>query len=179
MSRIEKQKETNNRAFLNPKVGDYWQEMFCPYFIVLEVIDSNTFWVCDERKPVDENNWTWDLEKSKMVDKLYFNRVKYSPTSEGFVADVIEYGTTNPFISKWEEIKKEKFHDVDSLKIQQLRDKIKSLEQNRKEWINRYVDLIIDSLLEKTVSNQLTYLEIIKEENPELIARLKKVLNYD
>ena len=178
MSRIETQKQINTRAFDDPKVGDYWHEMFCPYFIVLEVIGDGTFWICDERKTVDRDHWTWDLEQARIVEKRYFDRVKYSPNS-GFCADVIEYGVTNPFASKWLEIKKEKFSNIESIKIQQLQNKILDLEMERKKWIKKYIDLLVDSLLEKTVDNQLTYLEILKQENPELIEKLKKALGYD
>ena len=27
----------NHKALLNPQPGDYWHEMFCPYFIVVKV----------------------------------------------------------------------------------------------------------------------------------------------
>lgn len=174
MNRIEEQKKINQEAFDNPKPGHYWQEMFCPYFLVLEVIADNSFWVCDKRKEVDNEHWTWDLSQSKLVDKLYFSRVKYTPIS-GFVADVIVRENC-PFVKEWNIIK----HDLIQYKkvaswseVDNLKQEIAQLKQERIKWINSYVSLLLDNLNE-TTSLGKTYYELISEENPELANNFKK-----
>lgn len=77
----------NEESFNNPQPGDYWNEMFVPYFIVLECLDDGTFVICDKQKSVDHEHWTWDLSGAKQVTKTYFNRVKYG-SIDGYCADV-------------------------------------------------------------------------------------------
>lgn len=73
-------------AFKNPLPGDYWNEMFCPYFVILSKTE-NTLIVCEDTKETDAHHWTWDLEKAIEVPMEYMNRVKYD-SIDAFVADV-------------------------------------------------------------------------------------------
>ena len=94
--------ERSKEAFKNPLPGDYWAEMFSPYFVVLKKTDNNTLIVCDKTKPVGTTHWTWDLEKAIEVQMSYMFRVKYD-TIEGFCADV----SKSPHrwaVSAWEEM---------------------------------------------------------------------------
>lgn len=96
-----------NRSHYNlPAVGDYWHEMFCPYFIVLEVLSGTGYYViCEDRKTVDSDHWTFDLSKAKWVDKSYFNMVKYT-TMDGFCADVVVNPKYQVFVEEWIELGK-------------------------------------------------------------------------
>lgn len=100
--------QKNNLAFYNPKAGDYWNEMFVPYFVILEVRDD-TLIVCDETKEVDANHWTWNLEKAKEAPRDYMKRVKYG-SIDGYVADV--YRSHEWAVEAW----KEKGSPYESLK---------------------------------------------------------------
>ena len=94
--------ERSKEAFKNPLPGDYWNEMFCPYFVILAKTKNDTLIVCDKTKPVGTTHWTWDLEKVIEVSMDYMNRVKYD-TIDGFCADV----SSSPHrwvVTAWEEM---------------------------------------------------------------------------
>lgn len=93
--------ERNIHAYAMPKAGDYWNEMFIPYFVILEVRTDGTLIVCDETKEVDSNHWTWNLQKAKHVYKDYMKRVRYG-SIDGFVADV--YRTHEWAVEAWKEL---------------------------------------------------------------------------
>lgn len=79
--------QINKEALDNPQPGDYWSEMFCPYFLILKVIGEKIV-IIDKRKDVDKTHWTWDLKEWKIVDKKHIKqKVTYS-TIDGFCADV-------------------------------------------------------------------------------------------
>jgi hypothetical protein len=99
---MEKQKLLNYERLDNPKIGDYWQEMFCPYFLVVDVKGKDiTVLSClggpnsynrkhepNAKIEVDNGHWTFDLTKSMVVDREWMSKaVKYDGI-EGFVADV-------------------------------------------------------------------------------------------
>lgn len=115
----EKQKRINEESLHNPKIGDYWQEMFCPYFLVVDVKDKDvTVLSClggpnsfnrkhelDARIELDKDHWTWDLSKSMVVDRNWiFKAVKYD-SGEGFVADVINSEKTVKMAMEWRDWK--------------------------------------------------------------------------
>jgi len=115
----EKQKRINEESLHNPRIGDYWQEMFCPYFLVVDVKDKDvTVLSClggpnsfnrkhelDARIELDKDHWTWDLSKSMVVDRNWiFKAVKYD-TGEGFVADVINSEKTVKMAMEWRDWK--------------------------------------------------------------------------
>lgn len=71
-----------------PQVGDYWHERFCPYFIILEVLEDHVI-ICDKKKDIDRDHWDFDLSVCKLITKQELERsVKYS-TMDKFVADVV------------------------------------------------------------------------------------------
>ena len=90
------QQSTNREAVADPKPGDYWHEMFCPYFLVVAVADQKiTVLNClasrgvSARIPVDADHWTFDYNKSIVVDRHWIdNLVKYE-SSNDYVADVV------------------------------------------------------------------------------------------
>ena len=115
----EKQKRINEESLHNPRIGDYWQEMFCPYFLVVDVKDKDvTVLSClggpnsfnrkhelDARIELDKDHWTWDLSKSMVVDRNWiFKAVKYD-SGEGFVADVINSEKTVKMAMEWRDWK--------------------------------------------------------------------------
>ena len=94
------QQRTNQAALDNPRPGDYWQEMFHPYFLVVQVKshDHITVLNClskygpDAVKTVDAGHWTFDVSQSMVVDQAWIrDRVCYG-TIDGFVADVVQGG---------------------------------------------------------------------------------------
>ena len=99
----KEQNSKNQKALDAPRPGDYWQEMFCPYFVVVDVKDDqytvlscmggpNSYTRKDEpnaRIEIDKGHWGFDYSKSMIVDRAWIERaVKYG-SIDGFVADVV------------------------------------------------------------------------------------------
>jgi len=100
----EAQKKLNQEALDNPKPGDYWNEMFCPYFVVVSVNpkkDQYTVLSClggpdsynrkDEinaRISVDSGHWGFDYSKHMVVDHAWIERTVRYDSIDGFVANV-------------------------------------------------------------------------------------------
>lgn len=89
------QQRLNQAAVDNPEPGDYWQEMFCPYFLVVQVKgDAITILNClphrgvSARKSVDDSHWMFDVSKSMVVDRAWIEKLVRYESIDGFVADV-------------------------------------------------------------------------------------------
>ena len=112
--KYDDQKQHNQEALNNPQPGDYWNEMFCPYFIVVDVKDLKyTVLSCmggpDSYDRKDEPNakidikdgWGFDYSKSMVVDRAWIEKaVKYG-NIEGFVADVVRSDKTERIVQEW------------------------------------------------------------------------------
>ena len=115
----EKQKRINEESLHNPRIGDYWQEMFCPYFLVVDVKDKDvTVLSClggpnsfnrkhelDARIELDKDHWTWDLSRSMVVDRNWILKAVKYDSGEGFVADVINSEKTVKMAMEWRDWK--------------------------------------------------------------------------
>lgn len=86
-ARMKEKDRITQEAYDNPLPGDYWNEMMVPYFVVLQVLGNGDLIICDVKKELEDDSWTWDLENSKQVHRDYMKRVRYT-SIEGFVADV-------------------------------------------------------------------------------------------
>lgn len=121
--------EKNQEAIINPKPGDYWHEMFCPYFLVVHVKDKDiTVLSCIEES---ENNakidvpdgWIFDYSKSITVNHEWIkDKVTYK-TISGFVADVSNSEKTQSIVTEWRDHKQK-----------ELRKNIKFLEQEFEDF---------------------------------------------
>jgi hypothetical protein len=110
------QNRQNQQALDNPKPGDYWHEMFCPYFLVVDVRDQAiTVLSCmggpnsltrknepNARLDLDNNYWTFDLTAAMTVDREWIKTAVQYSNIPGFVADVVRGGPkfTN-IITEW------------------------------------------------------------------------------
>jgi hypothetical protein len=69
----DKERHKINTAHrLNPKIGDYWNEMFCPVLVVIG-LKSDKVLICKSTKDCAENTWTWDLSKLEWLTKEQFS----------------------------------------------------------------------------------------------------------
>jgi hypothetical protein len=114
----ENQKLKNHESLDNPKIGDYWHEMFCPYFLVVDVKGKditvlscmggpNSFNRKNEPNAKIEvkDGWSFDLSKSMVVNREWMAKaVKYG-TIEGFVADVVNNQKTVSIAIEWRDYK--------------------------------------------------------------------------
>lgn len=84
---LEIQAELTRAHRLNPTVGDYWEDHFCPVMVVLEVTDT-TVTIADKTKKVDSNHWTWDEDKVKTITRDEFaKRPLYDKSGQGSIGD--------------------------------------------------------------------------------------------
>lgn len=116
--------EKNQEAMINPKPGDFWVEMFCPYFLVVHVNGKDiTVLSCIEESEKNAkinvpDGWTFDLSKGFIVNHEWIkDKVTYK-TIGGFVADVSNNEKTQSIVTEWRDYKQK-----------ELRKNIKLLEQ--------------------------------------------------
>jgi hypothetical protein len=99
-------KNNNQLALDNPQVGDYWNERFCPYFLVVAVRD-------DKHEPnarimnTDDMTWSFDYSKHMVVNREWMAKaVKYS-SIDGFCADVVREGMSG-VVEEWKQFHRER-----------------------------------------------------------------------
>lgn len=130
----EQQKLTNQESLKNPRIGDYWQEMFCPYFLVVDVKgDDITVLSClggtytrkhELNAKIDtKDGWTFDLSKSMVVNREWMTKAVKYESIEGFVADVGNSEKTVKIAMEWRDYKQK-----------QIRNKITELEKQWEEF---------------------------------------------
>ena len=130
----EQQKLTNQESLNNPRIGDYWQEMFCPYFLVVDVKgDDITVLSClggtytrkhELNAKIDtKDGWTFDLSKSMVVNREWMTKAVKYESIEGFVADVGNSEKTVKIAMEWRDYKQK-----------QIRNKITELEKQWEEF---------------------------------------------
>ena len=109
------QQEANQRALNCPRPGDYWQEMFCPYFVVVDVKGQdftvlsclggpNSFTRKHEpcaKIDVDGSHWAFDYGKEMTVDRGWIERAVKYESIDGFVADVSNTEKTQRIVEEW------------------------------------------------------------------------------
>ena len=107
--------QDNERGLASPQVGDYWHEMFCPYFIIVEVISNNSFRVLsclggpnsfnrkhEPNAKIDVGDgWAFDYDQDMIVNREWIaDAVKYQ-NIDGFVADVVNSEKTREIANEW------------------------------------------------------------------------------
>jgi hypothetical protein len=112
----EQKKLENQESLLNPRIGDYWHEMFCPYFLVVDVKgDDITVLSClggiytrkhELNAKIDtKDGWTFDLSKSMVVNREWMTKAVKYESIEGFVADVSNSEKTVKIAMEWRDWK--------------------------------------------------------------------------
>ena len=136
-SRQNQQKKMNQQALKAPKPGDYWHEMFCPYFVIVDVKgDRYTVLSClggphsfnrneelNARIEIDDQHWGFDYSKSMVVDLEWIREAVTYQSIEGFVADVTNTQKSQLIVSEWRNYKQ-----------QELKKQIKSLQEEWEEF---------------------------------------------
>jgi len=114
----ENQKQANYQGLENPKIGDFWHEMFSPYFLVVDVKnDDITVLSClggpDSYTRKDEPNakvdngkyYTFDVTKSMVVNRKWMSEAVKYKSIEGFCADVYNNEKTVKIAMEWRDWK--------------------------------------------------------------------------
>ena len=120
--RLTKQQLANHESLLKPSAGDYWNEMFCPYFIVVEADHDNdnyTVLSCmggpnsfnrkeePNARVEHSDGWSFDYSKSMIVNRAWMERAVRYDTIDGFVADVVNSEKTRSIVAEWREYKRQ------------------------------------------------------------------------
>jgi hypothetical protein len=104
-------KEYNQEALDNPQPGDYWQERFCPYFLVVAVRDDKiTVLSClGGNAKIDNKDGTWSFDYSKhiVVDRAWMTKAVKYDTIDGFCANVVR-GKTTVALEEWKQFQRER-----------------------------------------------------------------------
>jgi len=105
-------KDLNQQALQAPLVGDYWHEMFHPYFIIVQadpLANEYTVLSClrregEPRAYIDNNDGTWcfDYSKSFTVDWDWIKDNVCYKNVEGFVADVVRKEKYMSIVKEWQ-----------------------------------------------------------------------------
>lgn len=65
----------------NPRIGDFWHEMYSPVLIVVDVHENQDLTICEEIKNVDDKSYEFDLLKSIRISKEeFFKKLKIDET---------------------------------------------------------------------------------------------------
>jgi len=117
----ERQRRDNEYALANPQPGDYWQERFCPYFVVVDVKGTDfivlsclggphSFARKDEpcaKIEVDACHWAFDYGKEITVDREWMRKAVRYESIDGFAADVSNTEKTRRIVQEWREYKRQ------------------------------------------------------------------------
>ena len=117
---IKEQDLANQKALAFPQIGDYWHEMFCPYFVIVNkegdkfrvlscLGGPESFTRKDElnaRIEVDSGHWGFDYSKSMLVDHEWIRKTVTYESIDGFVADVVQSEKTARMVQEWREHKR-------------------------------------------------------------------------
>ena len=63
---MDNRADTNARHLQNPKVGDYWHEMFTPILVVIGR-GADAVMLCDEIERYKDGGWFWRVSKVKTL----------------------------------------------------------------------------------------------------------------
>ena len=110
----------NQKALSFPQPGDYWHEMFVPYFVIVNkegdkfrvlscLGGPESFTRKDEinaRIEVDSGHWGFDYSKSMLVDHEWIRKTVTYESIDGFVADVVQSEKTARIVQEWREHKR-------------------------------------------------------------------------
>lgn len=87
----EEHQSVNRLHEREPKMGDYWHEMFCPFVVVINVLETEVV-ICESIMPVGPDHWTWDLSKIRKVPIAEFSQMlhyKSEAMKDKFIYDVV------------------------------------------------------------------------------------------
>ena len=112
---IREQDLANQKSLAFPQIGDYWHEMFCPYFVIVNKEgDKYRVLSCmggthhylrkhelNARIEIDGDHWGFDYSKSMLVDHEWIRRAVTYGSIDGFVADVVNTEKTQRIAEEW------------------------------------------------------------------------------
>lgn len=142
ISGMEERDIRNEKAFIHPEPGDFWWEMFCPYFIIVDVneeLDEYIVLSCiggeDSFSRKDEKNskitnmdgtWSFDYSKSMVVSKEWISKaIHYDTLPLKFVADVSRTDRNLRVVAEYLEFQKTIEENKKSKRLVELLEELK------------------------------------------------------
>ena len=124
----QEQQTRNQRAITDPKAGDFWHEMFCPYFLVVDVRDDKIgilSCISEPKAKIDNKDGTYsfDYSKTQYVDRTFIEKKVTYESISGFVADVRNSKKSIEIVSEWRDFTQK-----------EMRKQIKELESKWEEF---------------------------------------------
>lgn len=74
-------------AMQNPQTGDYWNEMFCPVCVVVDVRQDSLV-ICRKTKWFPNDKWSWDLSELTWMPRAEFRSWLSYDSIPGYWASV-------------------------------------------------------------------------------------------
>jgi hypothetical protein len=104
-------KEANQEALDHPQVGDYWHEMFCPYFLIVDILGDKYTVLCafpndkvaQDARISGKDTWQFDYTKHSVVNKEWIKETVSYNNIPGFVADVVRNDKMLAVVAEWRE----------------------------------------------------------------------------
>jgi hypothetical protein len=93
MDTKEKRIELNIAAIKIPAVGDYWHEMYCPYFVIVNIQDDKYTILC----AVTIEGATNAIVRHR--DYCEFDYSKHSVVSIEWIKDIVSYKNAPGFVA--------------------------------------------------------------------------------
>lgn len=113
----EEQQTLNNEALIEPMVGDYWHEMYSPYFIIVNRSPLGekvkyTVLSCigndNARLMNEDDTWSFDYSKHIEVDWNWISDHVLYKGLGGFVADVARNDKMKKIVQEWKKFQAER-----------------------------------------------------------------------
>lgn len=105
----EAQQVLNKTAMELPEPGDYWHEMFCPYFLVVTsnpMKNQYTILSCISEPNArihGKESWSFDYSKHQVVDHEWIEKHVTYGSIPGFVADVRRSDKYVSIVKEWKQ----------------------------------------------------------------------------
>jgi hypothetical protein len=108
------QQELNKTALGLPEPGDYWHEMFCPYFLVVAsnpAKNQYTILSCISEPNAKVNckdGWSFDFSKHQIVNHEWIEKQVTYGSIPGYVADVRRSDKFKSIVREWKQFHAER-----------------------------------------------------------------------
>lgn len=60
-------------CFEQPKIGDFWHEMYCPVLVIVDVHENNDLTICEHTKDTENNTYMFDVSRCRKITRQEFS----------------------------------------------------------------------------------------------------------
>lgn len=98
----DSQAELNKEHLVNPVAGDYWHEMFSPYFLVMKNLGNGELVICDSIIDYTEG-WAFNIYEARTIKHEDLAAWVTYQRIDGFVADVMISKKRHSLLDSWQD----------------------------------------------------------------------------